>query len=131
MAEIRLDFFYNLQAKEFIIRFESSSQAAAYQSKNNEARILDDRRHDAWLPVGPGMKYLRSSSRGMAVVFESGDAARRWLSRTILGELVVFEEREHGVCFQRQWSPEKLKERIGDFRASLGPPSDTALPYSR
>jgi hypothetical protein len=130
-SEIRLDFLYELQAKEFVIRFQSSSQAAAYQSKNNEARIFDDRRHDVWLPVSPGMKYLRSSSTGMAVVFESEAAARRWNARTILGELVVFEGKEHGVSFQRWWSPGKLKDKIGDLKSSLGPPSDIAPPNTR
>lgn len=125
VSEVRLDFFYDFHQKEFVIRFESRSQAAAYQTRNSEARIYDDRRYEVWLPVGREMRYLRSSSLGMAVVFDSEDAARRWRDKTILGDQVTFDRGTYGVYFSRSWSHSKLRERIGDFRNSLQP----VMPY--
>lgn len=124
-SEIRLDFFYDLQQREFIIRFESRSQTAAYQTKNNEARIFDDRRYEAWLPMAREMRYLRSSSLGMAVVFDSEDSAKKWRDKSVLGDLVTFDRGVHGVFFNRSWTQAKLRERIGDFRQSLVVPYPT------
>ncbi|KAM0259868.1 hypothetical protein ACHAQJ_003112 [Trichoderma viride] len=120
--EVRLDFLYDFEKKEFILRFDSDSQAAAYQTMNPEARILEGQPYNVWLPHPPGMSSLRSSSLGMAVIFKPGKAAEEWQRRTGLGDIVTFS-RETGVYFKRNWSPVELERRMGSWRLSLRPPS--------
>ncbi|KAL7920622.1 hypothetical protein ACQKWADRAFT_298008 [Trichoderma austrokoningii] len=115
---VRLLFEFDFSKREFLLRFESSSQAAAYQALNPEARILEDQPWDVWLPYPPEMSSLRSSSLGMVAIFKSLSAAEKWHKRTYLSSVANLSG-DHGVYFKREWSNTELGERLGLRRISL------------
>ncbi|KAK1241390.1 hypothetical protein MKX08_001364 [Trichoderma sp. CBMAI-0020] len=117
---VRLQFEFDFSKREFVLRFESRTHAAAYQALNPEARILEGQPRDVWLPYPPEMSSLRSSSLGMAAIFQSLAAAEKWHKRTCLGGVATFSG-DHGVYFKRDWSYAELEERLGSRRASLKP----------
>ncbi|TFB02587.1 hypothetical protein CCMA1212_005345 [Trichoderma ghanense] len=122
----RLDFLYDFERREFILRFESRRQAALYQATNNEARILEDHPHDVWLPLPTGMTSLRSSSVGMAVIFQSMAIAEKWQKRTCLGGLATIGEGDAAVYFKRDWVPGEMEEKLSSKRWSLKSPSPSS-----
>ncbi len=114
-----------------MICFETREQALAYQLKNPEGRILFDKGEcKVWLPICSSMKYLRSSSLGMVIIFESKDTAKAWAQRSILGEEMSSGE-EVGVSISRDWSFKELQKLIGHFSTSLKPPIHNQKPISR
>lgn len=117
----RLQFEFDFSKREFVLRFESRTHAAAYQALNPEARILEGQPRDVWLPYPPEMSSLRSSSLGMAAIFQNQAAAEKWQRRTCLGGVANFSG-DPGVYFKRDWSYTELEERLVSRRSSLKPP---------
>ncbi|KAI8959162.1 hypothetical protein F5Y11DRAFT_333882 [Daldinia sp. FL1419] len=112
----RLEFLYDFEKKEFVLQFQHQYYAAAYQARNNEARILSERPREVWLPHAKGMKGLRSCSYGIAVVFESESAAEYWKKRTILGSMALVEGADPSVYIKREWSLDEFENKIGMAR---------------
>ena len=107
-----LELRFDLERKELVITFETERQARDYQRKNPEGRIYSDgSRRDVWLPMLPGMKYIRASSVGLAICFTSPVLAKRWCGRSILGcQPATGPETE--VLIYRQWGKDKLEKRL-------------------
>ncbi|KAL6876797.1 hypothetical protein J3F83DRAFT_727122 [Trichoderma novae-zelandiae] len=128
----RLDFLYDFEKTEFILRFDNRFQAVTYQTANNEARILEDHPCDARLPLPPGMTSLRSSSVGMAVIFPTMAAAEKWQRRNCLGSIATFSEGDAAVYFKREWALGEMEEKLGFKRSSTKAlPSSTSGPKSQ
>ncbi|KAL7806369.1 hypothetical protein V8C44DRAFT_339027 [Trichoderma aethiopicum] len=117
----RLDFLYDFEKGEFILRFDSRDRAQLYQTTNNEARILEEHPHDVWLPLPVGMTSLRNSSLGMAVVFQSETHATNWQKRIRLGSIATVTGGDTVVYFKRDWSSEEIEEKLNDKRPDLKP----------
>lgn len=110
---IQLEIRYDLFQKEFIIRFETKSQARAYQSKNPEGRIFADKdERDVWIPRNSSMKHLRFSSYGLAIVFESSEGAKVWRERSILAK--EHPDEPATVYIKRDWRRVEFEKLVGD-----------------
>ncbi|KAL7933976.1 hypothetical protein V8C35DRAFT_302917 [Trichoderma chlorosporum] len=118
--EVRLDFLYDLEKGEFILRFDNDNLATRYQAINPEARILRGQSGDVWLPRPSGTTSLRKSSRGMAVIFQSESEAQEWQRQTYLGA-TIDSNGVWGVYFKRDWSYAEMEKRIGFRRSNLRP----------
>ncbi|KAK7751240.1 hypothetical protein SLS62_006785 [Diatrype stigma] len=96
--------------REFKIWFGSESQAKAYQVKNPEARIMwEDDGRQVWLPVTSHMTSLRSSSQGMIIIFDSAEAARAWVGRSVIGEEFIYGNPAVAAAYiKRVWDPSEL-----------------------
>ncbi|KAL6887404.1 hypothetical protein HDV57DRAFT_488735 [Trichoderma longibrachiatum] len=116
-----LDFLYDFEKKEFILRFGKRDQAQLYQATNNEARILEDYPNDVWLPLPLGITSLRNSSVGMAVVFQSNTHATNWQKRIRLGSIDNTSKEVSAVYLKQDWSPEEIEEELNVKRPDPRP----------
>lgn len=134
-GDIRLGVFYEFSKKELVLRFESSTYARAYQAKNPEGRIYNDRTREVCLPICDSMRTLRSSEPyGMVIIFKSKDDRRNWLNQSVLGEDLNTSDGDYGVRFKRAWSRKELEKKLDTAqnpRQSLGPPKDKEDGHSR
>ncbi|OTB04876.1 hypothetical protein M426DRAFT_320456 [Hypoxylon sp. CI-4A] len=99
------EFSYDFEKREFRLRFHDRNRAKAYLEKNKDAHVSKDGKH-VWLGAAEGMVGLRSTFRGMVVIFGSKDAAKDWCAKSSLFRVKAYShdrETKFGVFCQPNW----------------------------
>lgn len=125
-----LDIQFDLRVRELSIWFGSQSQAKAYQAKNPKARIKwEEDGRQVWLPVTSHMASLRSSSQGMIIIFDSVEAARAWVGRSVIGEEFIYGTPVVAAAYiKRTWDRSALWARLSDDMPVRQVPLPTSQP---
>ncbi|KAJ5713533.1 uncharacterized protein N7483_010714 [Penicillium malachiteum] len=102
-----IDVVYYFEEKEIKIDFRHADRAAAYQALNREGRILSNQTNAVYLPISPGMSYIRDSRKGLIIGFTDNVKAEEWNKKSILGEAHSDKE----VRIKRIWDSNELLDQ--------------------